>query len=56
MEKNKNDQPEQTGENRENLDREKEQTVDSIPLDDLKKDLHDEKKKHKSKDSSLSEE
>ncbi|MEW4289394.1 hypothetical protein [Rossellomorea marisflavi] len=56
MARNKNDQPEQTGEDHEILDREKEQTVDSIPLDDLNKDLQDEKKKHKSKDSSSSEE
>ncbi|MFS8186722.1 hypothetical protein [Rossellomorea marisflavi] len=56
MSKDENVQPKRESDDRDIPNPEKEQTVDSIPLDELHKDLKDEKKKHKSKDSSSSEE
>ncbi|MTH55581.1 hypothetical protein GKZ89_19490 [Bacillus mangrovi] len=55
--KHQKDHPEQVPTDKESLhDKfESEQNVDSIPLDDLKKDMQDEKKKDKTKDNSSSE-
>ncbi|WP_347880571.1 hypothetical protein [Metabacillus flavus] len=55
--KHRNEHPEQVPTDNESMhDKfESEQTVDSIPLEDLKKDMQDEKKKHKTKSDSDSE-
>ncbi|WP_241156740.1 hypothetical protein [Bacillus sp. FJAT-42376] len=56
--KHKKDHPEQVPTENESLHDqfESEQNVDSIPLEDLKQDLQDEKKKHETKSHSDSEE
>ncbi|OMP68065.1 hypothetical protein [Domibacillus epiphyticus] len=57
LNKGKMDNPDQMNTERESIyDKfEEEQTVDSIPLEDLRIEQQDEKKKHHTKDSSSSE-
>ncbi|MGD6816444.1 hypothetical protein [Metabacillus sp. 84] len=55
--KHRKDHPEQVPTDKESMHDqfEEEQNVDSIPLEDLKQDMQDEKKKHKTKNDSDSE-
>ncbi len=58
MTKRSNDNPEQVNEDQESIldQHESEQNVDAIPLEDLKKEQHEEKNKHHTKDDSSSQE
>ncbi|MCA1062101.1 hypothetical protein QTG56_19575 [Rossellomorea sp. AcN35-11] len=58
MSTRKNDHPEQINQDHDGIldQHESERNVDPIPLDDLKKDLRDEKKKHQTKEESSSKE
>ncbi|WP_171050835.1 hypothetical protein [Bacillus sp. BHET2] len=58
MAKESNDNPEQLNGDQESIldQHESEQNVDAIPLEDLKKEQHEEKNKHHTKDESSSQE